>query len=450
MQEKNSVLKILGLVFILFILFKKVLKFHFIDVPLFLGYCIAFLVILFLTNNFLSKKYLLQVKKYIKIDNRNVLIVTGITTGINFVIIFVLATVLKLIDTTIIGSKHISYFMLYGGFKSVFNFTIFSSTLIALYLYIRFTSLSKDQIIEEQKVITGNVSAQFESLKNQLDPHFLFNSLNVLSALIEEDQQKAVEFNNSLSKTYRYILDQKNKELVPLEEELAFAKTYIALLQMRFEDSLTFEMPQHIKQEGAKVVPLSLQLLLENVIKHNKATASKPIHIIIKEDTDGYLRIENNLNKKQKLDNRQGIGLQNIASRYGLLTSKPIKIEETEDYFAVRIPILTKIIEHMRIIDVPENEQEILIEAKKKVQRIKKFYAHLTSYIMVNTFLIMLNLITSSQFMWSMIVLFAWGIGLVSDAMKTYNYNLFLGKDWEDKKIREYVEKHKNKPKEWD
>ena len=125
MQEKNSVLKIIGLVFILFIMFKKVLKLHFIDVPLFLAYCMAFLVILFLINNFLSKKYLLQVKKYIKVDNRNVLIVTGITTAINFTIIFILGIVLKLIDITIIGGKHTSYFMLYGGFKSIFNFTIF-------------------------------------------------------------------------------------------------------------------------------------------------------------------------------------------------------------------------------------------------------------------------------------------------------------------------------------
>ncbi len=450
MQQKNSTIKIIGLVFILFITFKKVLKLHFLDVPLFLGYCVIFLLVLFLVNNLLSKKYLSKVKAYIKIDNRNVLITTGITTGINFFVIFGIATGLRLFDALVIGGEGYTFFIQSGGFKAIFNFTILSSILIALYLYMRFTSLSKDQIIEEQKVISGNVSAQFESLKNQLDPHFLFNSLNVLSALIEEDQTKAVQFNNSLSKTYRYILDQKNKELVPLEEELAFAKTYIELLQMRFEDSLTMELPNEIKQEGAKVVPLSLQLLLENVIKHNKATSTKPIHIVIKEEADGYLRIENNLNKKQQLDNRQGIGLQNIASRYALLTSKPMKVEETETFFAVRIPILTKIIEHMRIIDVPENEQEILIEAKKKVERIKKFYSHLTTYIMVNAFLIMLNLLTAPQFMWSLIVVFAWGIGLASHAMQTYNYNLFLGNDWEDRKIREYMDKHKNKPKQWD
>jgi hypothetical protein len=221
---------------------------------------------------------------------------------------------------------------------------------------------------------------------------------------------------------------------------------------MRFEDSLTYSLPTEIKQEGAKVVPLSLQLLLENVIKHNKATNKKPIHINIYESSDGYLIIENNLNKKNTPDNRKGIGLQNIAGRYAILTSKPIKIEENEEKFIVKIPILTKKIEHMKIIDVSQNEQELLIEAKKKVEKIKKFYAHLTSYIMVNTFLIILNLMTAPEFMWSLIVVFAWGIGLVSDAMKTYNYNLFLGKDWEDRKIREYMDKNKseNTAKQWD
>ncbi|MGL5275468.1 2TM domain-containing protein [Myroides sp.] len=449
MRQRNNTVKIIGVLLITFFMFKKVLRLYYLDIYLFILYFTLFAAMLFGVNYYLKKTYFARLNVYLRENDRNIGWATAIATGLNFIVILCLAIILKMVNTLFIEDDTINNVFLDGAFRAVLNFTTFYSILLAIYFHITFSSLVKDQQLEEQKVITGNVSAQFESLKNQLDPHFLFNSLNVLGALIEEDQDKAVEFNNSLSKTYRYILDQKNKELVPLEEELAFAKTYIELLQMRFEDSLVFELPNEIKQEGAKVVPLSLQLLLENVIKHNKASSQKPIHILISESPDGYLVIQNTLSKKQTLDNRKGIGLENIASRYALLTSKPVSIEETQDTFTVKIPILTKIIEHMRIIDVPENEQEILVEAKKNVEKFKRFYAHLTSYIMVNSFLIVINMITDSTFPWALIPLFAWGIGLAADAMKTYNYNLFLGKDWEDKKIREYMDKHKGDGQKW-
>ncbi|MCC9044091.1 2TM domain-containing protein [Myroides sp. M-43] len=447
MTQRNNITKIIAVLLITFLMFKKVLRLYHLDVYLFIIYFSLFAASIVLVNNYLKKNYLARL--YRTENSNNIGLTTLLATAINAVVIFTIALLVKVVNMSFVEEGEVVNLFIDGRFKPVLNFTVFYTILMGIYFHVTFSSLVKDKELEEQKVITGNVSAQFESLKNQLDPHFLFNSLNVLGALIEEDQDKALGFNNSLSKTYRYILDQKNKELVPIEEELAFAKTYIELLQMRFEDSLVFELPTEIKQEGAKVVPLSLQLLLENVIKHNKASAQRPIHITIKEGADGYLIIKNTLNKKQVLDNRKGIGLENIASRYALLTSKPVFIEETEEYFTVRIPILTKIIEHMKIIDVPENEQEILVEAKKKVEKIKKFYAHLTTFIMVNSFLIMLNLLTEPSFMWSLIPLFAWGIGLASDAMKTFNYSLFLGKDWEDKKIREYMDKHKGEGQKW-
>ncbi|AJA70241.1 2TM domain-containing protein [Myroides odoratimimus] len=444
MRQKNNIVKIGAVLLITFLMFRRVLNLHYLDIYLFIFYFSILVSAVLGVNYYLKKSYFGRLNMYLRENERNIGWATAITTAINFVVILCVAILLKMINSFFVEGGHIATVFMHGGFRSVLNFTVFYSILLAIYFHITFSSLVKDQQIEEQKVITGNVSAQFESLKNQLDPHFLFNSLNVLGALIEEDQEKAVEFNHSLSKTYRYILDQKNKELVPLEEELAFAKTYIELLQMRFEDSLIFELPEKVKQEGAKVVPLSLQLLLENVIKHNKSSSQRPIHILIKESPDGYLIIQNTLNKKQALENRKGIGLENIASRYALLTSKPVFIEESEEYFTVRIPILTKIIEQMRIIDVPENEQEILVEAKKNVEKIKKFYAHLTTFIMVNVFLIVINMITNPTFPWALIPLFGWGIGLAADAMRTFNYSLFLGRDWEDKKIREYMDKHNN------
>ena len=137
------------------------------------------------------------------------------------------------------------------------------------------------QEVTQQKIIAGTASAKFESLKNQIDPHFLFNSLNVLSSLIEENPENAQRFTTSLSKIYRYVLEQKDKDLVSVEEELAFAKTYMNLLKMRFENSLFYELPAIAINPDAKVVPLSLQLLLENTVKHNVVSEKRPLHIRI-------------------------------------------------------------------------------------------------------------------------------------------------------------------------
>ncbi|MEN9326530.1 MAG: hypothetical protein RI943_951, partial [Bacteroidota bacterium] len=179
--------------------------------------------------------------------------------------------------------------------------------------------------VNQQKIIAGTASAQFESLKNQIDPHFLFNSLNVLSSLIEENPIAAQKFTTSLSKVYRYVLEQKDKELVSVAEELTFAKTYMNLLLMRFENSITFEIPENIENDEAKVIPLSLQLLLENCIKHNVVSEIKPLHIKISIE-NGALVVSNNLQKKDVLSGRKGVGLENIVNRYGILTNRNVLV----------------------------------------------------------------------------------------------------------------------------
>ena len=161
---------------------------------------------------------------------------------------------------------------------------VVSSVFLVIYYY-RHTQESK---VKEQKIIAGTASAKFDALKNQLDPHFLFNSLNVLTSLIEENPEAATRFTTSLSKVYRYVLEQKNKDLVTLEEELKFANLYMLLIKMRFEDSIVFSVPQELSNPEAKVVPLSLQLLLENAVKHNMVTPEKKLHIsIILSSDDG-------------------------------------------------------------------------------------------------------------------------------------------------------------------
>ena len=137
--------------------------------------------------------------------------------------------------------------------------------------------LERKIVIESTKAETA--TAQFETLKNQLDPHFLFNSLNVLTGLIEENPDNAIDFTTSLSKIYRYVLEQKDKEVVSIQEEINFAKTYVNLLKLRFENSIDFEIEQTTFSETEFIVPLSLQILLENTIKHNIVSDQKPLKI---------------------------------------------------------------------------------------------------------------------------------------------------------------------------
>jgi len=329
-----------------------------------------------------------------------------------------------------IGGERFSYYIVSLGFTLVISLFFH-----AFYFYKRL----QENRIREQKVIAGAASAQFESLKNQIDPHFLFNSLNVLSSLIEENPDNAQKFTGSLSKVYRYVLEQKDKELVPVSEELAFAKTYLGLLKMRFEDSLICSLPDKFPEEG-KVVPLSLQLLLENTIKHNVVSQSRPLHIRIFFDND-CLVVENGLQKKEALGDRQGVGLQNIASRYAILTDRKVLCEENAETFSVRIPVLTRQIEKMGSPDF--TQQASFLEAQKKMEDIKGFYGNLIAYIVFTVGLATLNLLTSPEYLWFLYPAVGWGFGVAVHGMAVYNAVPFLGRDWEERKIRQIMEREK-------
>lgn len=296
--------------------------------------------------------------------------------------------------------------------------------------------------LKEQKIIAGTASAKFESLKNQLDPHFLFNSLNVLSSLIEENPENAQKFTTSLSKIYRYVLEQRDKELVSVAEELQFAKTYMNLLKMRFENSITFELPEDFGNEDSKVVPLSLQLVLENCIKHNIVSESKPLHIKISIE-ENQLTIKNNLQKKEVLQDRKGVGLQNIVNRYAILTKRNVLVEENENYFKVFLPILTKQIAIMESKNI-YSENMAYARAKERVEKLKGFYGNLISYCCVIPVLIIINLTTSS-FQWFWFPMLGWGLGVTFHALETFGY----GKSWEEKKIQEILEKENREQSKW-
>jgi sensor histidine kinase YesM len=314
---------------------------------------------------------------------------------------------------------------------------------ITLSIYaISFYKAYNENKVKEQKIIAGTANAKFESLKNQIDPHFLFNSLNVLSSLIEENPDNAQRFTTSLSKVYRYVLEQKDKELVSIEEELAFAKTYMNLLKMRFEDSLEYELQVVNPDPEAKVVPLSLQLLLENAVKHNVISVQKPLKIRIYIE-GGFLIIQNDYQKKEVLQDRQGVGLQNIINRYAIITKRKVMIEQNEKTFTVKIPILTKQTTVMETT-ANYNENNAYFRAKKRAEELKGFYGNLISYCCVIPFLIFINLKFSPQFHWFWFSVFGWGFGLTMHALQVFGYS----SNWEAKKIKEILEKD-NTNKNW-
>ncbi len=319
---------------------------------------------------------------------------------------------------------------------------LFTAIVSLIFHLIHFYKALQDRKVTEQKIIAGTASAKFESLKNQIDPHFLFNSLNVLSSLIDEDPEKAQKFTTFLSKIYRYVLEQKDKELVSLEEELSFAVTYMNLLKMRFENSLFYEVPRHLSRPEAKVVPLSLQLLLENTVKHNILSEIKPLKIQIFEE-DGYLVVENNFQKKEVLGNRKGVGLQNIVERYSLVTERKVYIFQNTEFFRVKLPLLTKQLSASK--SVQYTEESAYLRAQQRVREIKSFYGNLITYCVVIPLLVFINYKTYWDFQWFWFPLLGWGMGLTIHGFSVFKY----GRAWEEQKIREIMQKEQQQSKSW-
>ncbi|MBP7470598.1 MAG: histidine kinase [Flavobacterium sp.] len=398
------------------------------------AYCMFYSVVLYAVNVVLYA----QLDKIFKYDMYSAKrLVIGFISS--FIVTLCTVFLLRLFIRIVIEGKSFDSFLSnetpddYVG-SSIITFVV----LLAIHL-LSFYKAVQEKRVKEQKIIAGTASAKFESLKNQIDPHFLFNSLNVLSSLIEENPDNAQKFTTSLSKIYRYVLEQKDKELVSVEEELAFAKTYMNLLKMRFENSLFYELPETVPNPEAKVVPLSLQLLLENTVKHNVVSEQRPLNIRIFMDGD-YLAIQNDFQKKEVLQERKGVGLQNIINRYGIITNRKVLIEQNEQTFTVKIPVLTK---QISIMETSTNyiENTAYYRAKKRVEQLKGFYGSLISYCIVIPILIFINLKYMPHFQWFWFSAAGWGFGLLMHAFKVFGYS----SNWEERKIQEILRKEENK-----
>jgi len=231
----------------------------------------------------------------------------------------------------------------FGGSSNIIFSSLIITFLISLFLQGRGFLLSwKNAAVDAEAAKKESIKAQYESLKNQVNPHFLFNSLNALTNLVYEDQDKAAKFIKQLSDVYRYVLDTKDREMVSLKEELEFLNAYLFLQQIRFGEKLQVKID--LSEVESQVAPLAFQMLIENAIKHNVISHDDPLVIKLYSEND-YLVIENNLQKKSVLkEDSPGIGLDNIRKRYAFLSDRSIVVSQTGKLFTVKLPILKMVI----------------------------------------------------------------------------------------------------------
>jgi LytS/YehU family sensor histidine kinase len=229
-----------------------------------------------------------------------------------------------------------------GNMTNMLYLTVLITFVITLFMTSRsFLLCWRQTAIDAEKLMKENFIARFENLKSQVNPHFLFNSFNALTNLVYEDQDKAAKFIKKLSDVYRYVLDTRDHEVVSLEEEVDFLKSYVFLQQIRFGEKLKID----IQLNGTKsmVAPLALQMLIENAIKHNIVSEESPLTVKVYA-ADQYLTVENDLQKKIILsEDKSGVGLDNIRKRYEFLTEREIVIQETTEKFIVRLPFITEL-----------------------------------------------------------------------------------------------------------
>ena len=235
-----------------------------------------------------------------------------------------------------------SYHMIFTPFGLGINFITIGMLYLLVEHYLRIYNERKEYELELSQLKQKNIEAELNSLKKQIDPHFLFNSLGTLSSLIEYSRETAENFVEELSNVYRYILQIQDKDLIPLNKEIKFAKSYLFLMKQRFQDNLrvTFDIDKNI--ENQFVIPAAIQILTENAVKHNKISAKYPLTIKLTNYDDNTLLIENKLQKKANTIKTEGIGLKNLEKRLSFFTKRKLKIVSKNDMFRVYLPLISE------------------------------------------------------------------------------------------------------------
>lgn len=242
----------------------------------------------------------------------------------------------------LVGRRLIYNFSFRESWESLSNisyeFAIMLTLLISAIMHGRSFLLSwRSSELEAAKLREAHLASRYEALRNQVNPHFLFNSLNVLSTLVHKDADQAEHFIGELSRNLRYVLETRERELVPLSRELQAVEAYIYLSQTRYGNNLRFCLQNMPNTDQLQVAPLTLQMLVENAIKHNIISAAQPLEIQIVEEEE-YLVVKNALQRRENVQGSLGVGLENIRQRYSYLSDKPVVIEEKDGFFVVKIP----------------------------------------------------------------------------------------------------------------
>lgn len=264
----------------------------------------------------------------------------------------------ELVATTVLGSSLVAWIVanvaLMNAIRVFFGvdfgftdhlvnaglFALVTAAVTTLYSLKFFIQRWKSMLVMEQELKQAVLKAEFESLKNQVNPHFLFNSLNILSALIPEDPGNAVTMVERMSKVFRYNLQNTEKATVELGEELKVVESYLFIHKMRFADNLRYEIAVPTDELEKQVVNQGLLTLVENALKHNECSRENPLTVRV-EAAENWVVVTNTLQRKNRLaTDSTGIGLKNLRHRYALLTDREVVVAETEGEFVVKLPLL--------------------------------------------------------------------------------------------------------------
>lgn len=286
-------------------------------------------------GGFMVETYFDKRISWIEKPVQRLFLTAGTYLSLSFVVSFVLITSYVLLTIDEVTFDNISWARM---LKNTIMPVTVAVIIISIFVARSWLYEWRNAALEAEKLKSAVLASQNQFLKDQLNPHFLFNSLNTLSNLVFEDAEKSAAFINQLSKIYRYVLDVQQEELVSLQQELGFARNYLSLQQIRFDTNLEYEIKVDENKKGY-LPPLSLQLLLENAIKHNIVSMENPLKISIELDGD-VLIVSNKLQLKKHGESESGIGLENIKKRYELLSNQTIEVMGEGDYFVVKLPIL--------------------------------------------------------------------------------------------------------------
>jgi sensor histidine kinase YesM len=254
-------------------------------------------------------------------------------------VISVLLSILLNLVFDFLGTTDLHQPTLFQALSSTYVLTF---AIVMLYDTIYFFHKYKEAIREKDRIQMAHLQGQLDNLRNQINPHFLFNSLNTLMNLIPTDPDRAMNYLDKLSRFYRYTVSNQEQQLVPLRTELENVKLYVDLLRERFHQGIQVSLPKEVA-DNAQILPLCLQLLIENAVKHNIVSQKKTLYVEVEIMADGkVIRVKNNIQHKIREADSTGMGLKNIRSRIAFFTEEPLLVKEENGYFEVTLPLIFK------------------------------------------------------------------------------------------------------------